>query len=61
MFKKALVFVVLIGGLMIGTQETPNDSFELVNSAAAAVPVPGVFALLGIGGLAMFFGLKRKK
>ena len=61
MLKFALMAAVVGAGMFLGLHETPNGSVELVNSAhAVAVPAPGVFALLGIGGLAMAVGLKRK-
>ena len=61
MFKFALMAAIVGAGLFLGLHETPNGSLELINSAQAQLaPLPGVFALLGIGGLAMVFGLKRK-
>ena len=61
MIKYALMLAVVGAGFMLGVHESPNSSVAFMNSAQAAVPVPGVFALLGIGGLAMAFGLNRKK
>ena len=61
MLKVILVGLVIAGGLFLGLHESPNGGVAFVNSAEAAVPAPGVLALLGIGGLAIAFRLKRGK
>lgn len=61
MLKIILVGLVIAGGLFLGLHESPNGGVAFVNSAEAAVPAPGVLALLGIGGLAIAFRLKRGK
>lgn len=61
MIKLLLMGVVVAGGLFLGIHETPNDGIAFVNNAEAAVPAPGVLALLGAGGLAMAFRHKRSK
>lgn len=61
MFKVLLIGLIIAGGLFIGFHESPNGGVAFVNSAEATVPAPGVLALLGIGGLAIAFRVKRGK
>jgi hypothetical protein len=61
MIKLVLMGVIVAGGLFLGIYETPNNGIAFVNSAQAQVPVPGVLALLGIGGLAMAMRKRLRK
>lgn len=62
MIKFAAMLAVIGAGLFLGVHESPNNGIQFINSAdAALIPLPGVFALLGIGGLAMAAAWKHKK